>query len=322
MDGLLVIDKPSELTSHDVVARVRRILKERSAGHLGTLDPLATGVLPIVVGSMTRLAQFYTSAEKSYEGEIRFGFATDTYDAAGDTVGARNPVALTLEQVRHAAAAYVGVIKQVPPPFSAKKIAGVPAYKLARRKERVDLEPVTVEVKQLEISSLEGDRAWFQARVASGTYLRSIAHELGKSLGVGAHLGALRRTRVGEFGLADAVTLEGLEAAIGHATDVALHNIRYRTLAPGQNSREDEAFFIHPRRLLPDFPSVTAPPEGLTKVVHGNAVNLPDVSRSKYVKVFRGQTELVAIAMRIAGTLFHPKVVLATAPAHTPIQAG
>src|SRR5919109_3715094 len=108
MDGLLVIDKPSGLTSHDVVARVRRILKERSAGHLGTLDPMATGVLPIVVGSMTRLAQFYTAAEKSYAGEIRFGFATDTYDAAGDPVGPRNPVALTLEQVRQAAAGYVG----------------------------------------------------------------------------------------------------------------------------------------------------------------------------------------------------------------------
>src|SRR5919108_4533865 len=144
MDGVLVIDKPAGITSHDVVARVRKILKQRSVGHLGTLDPLATGVLPIVVGRMTRLTQFYTSAEKSYQGEICFGVETDTYDAAGEPAGPVKPVELTLEQVRQAARNFVGVIEQVPPPFSAKKIAGVPAYKLARKKKEVQLQPVKV----------------------------------------------------------------------------------------------------------------------------------------------------------------------------------
>ncbi|MCI0349200.1 MAG: tRNA pseudouridine(55) synthase TruB [Acidobacteriales bacterium] len=310
MDGVLVIDKPAGLTSHDVVARVRKILKQRSVGHLGTLDPLATGVLPIVVGRMTRLTQFYMSAEKQYEGEICFGVETDTYDAAGETVGQPKSVQLTLHEVTSAAKHFLGVIEQTPPPFSAKKIAGVPAYKLARKKKEVSLQPVKVEVKEFDILSLHRERAQFRARVASGTYLRSIAHDLGRGLGVGAHLAALRRTRVGEFAEGDAVTLESLESAYSGAADSTLHNIRYRTLHLSAQLADSSGFFIHPRQLLPEFPAVTATPEALAKVRHGNAVNLPEVSRSRYVKVFRGQTELVAIAMRIAGTLFQPKVVL------------
>src|SRR5437867_1823099 len=131
MNGVLIIDKSSGLTSHDVVARVRRVFKERAVGHLGTLDPLATGLLPLVLGSMTRLAQFYLASEKSYEGTIRFGFATDTYDAEGEAVGDCSQPSLTVEQVRDLAASFRGVIEQIPPPFSAKKIHGVPAYKLA-----------------------------------------------------------------------------------------------------------------------------------------------------------------------------------------------
>ena len=133
--GVLIVDKPAGMTSHDVVARVRRLTNERSVGHLGTLDPMATGVLPLLLGRMTRLAQFYLAAEKSYEGEIRFGFATNTYDAEGEPTGTPQPVGLTLEQVRAAAAGFRGSIQQMPPPFSAKKVGGVPAYKLARKKQ-------------------------------------------------------------------------------------------------------------------------------------------------------------------------------------------
>lgn len=308
MDGVLVIDKPGGLTSHDVVARVRKALKQRSVGHLGTLDPNATGVLPIVVGRMTRLTQFYTSAEKAYEGEIRFGFATDTYDAAGDPTGPRLETQLTLEQVRAAARRFVGIIEQMPPPFSAKKISGVPAYKLARKKKPVQLQPVKVEVKEFEVLTLKENRATFRARVASGTYLRSIAHDLGQQLGVGAHLGGLRRTRVGEFDLGDAVRLEQLQVAFSASTGNTSDNgyyVKYKT-----SPNDKMGIFIHPRRLLPEFPSVTAPEDALTRIRHGNAVNLPEVSRSQYVKVFQGQTELVAIARRIAGTLFQPKVVM------------
>ncbi len=292
MNGIVIIDKPAGMTSHDVVNRVRRILHERSVGHMGTLDPMATGVLPLVLGRLTRLAQFYTGSEKSYEGEIRFGFATDTYDAEGESTSAPGEIVkVSLEELRVLAGEFSGIIRQMPPPFSAKKIAGVPAYKLARNKKEVNLEAVEVEIKEFKILSAEGDRARFSATVASGTYMRSIAHDMGQRLGCGAHLASLRRTRVGEFDQADAHTLDELEAA-ALAGDV-------------------ESLLIHPRKLLPEFPSVTATEETAAMIRNGRAVNLPELSRARQVKVFRGQSELIAIATRIAGTLFQPKVVFA-----------
>ena len=239
MNGVIVIDKPPGFTSHDVVARVRRILKERSIGHLGTLDPLATGVLPLVLGNMTRLAQFYLSSEKGYEGVIRFGFATDTYDAEGEPAAAKVEARLTLAQIRELSKKFVGEIEQVPPPFSAKKIHGVPAYKLARKKKEVKLEPAKVEIKEFEILGWEGECARFKALVASGTYIRSVAHEMGQLAGCGAHLASLRRTKVAEFELKDAHTLEQLEDAVQGGE--ALNNL-----------------LVHPRTLLPAIPAVTA----------------------------------------------------------------
>jgi tRNA pseudouridine55 synthase len=289
MNGVLVIDKPAGITSHDVVNRIRRIAGEKSVGHLGTLDPMATGVLPLVLGKFTRLAQFYLGAPKSYEGEIRFGFATDTYDADGEPVTPATAMTLSLNQIREVARRFHGSIQQTPPPFSAKKIAGVPAYKLARKKQDVVLEPVSVHVDEFEISALEGDVARFRVRVSAGTYVRSIAHEIGQRLGLGAHLASLRRTAVGEFDIAQAFTLEQFDAAL-------------------RSGRGDEVL-IHPRRVLPDMPSVTATEENVSRIRHGNAVNLPELSRARLIKVFAGQTELIAIASRVAGTLFHPKVV-------------
>lgn len=292
MNGVLLIDKPAGITSHDVVNRVRRIVEERSVGHLGTLDPMATGVLPLVLGKFTRLAQFYLGAAKAYEGTIRFGFATDTYDAEGERVGDSVDVQpLTLDQLRIAAEPFIGSIQQVPPPFSAKKIAGVAAYKLARNKKEVALEPVTVNVEEFEITTLQGDIARFSARVSAGTYIRSIANDLGQRLGVGAHLASLRRTAVGEFDITQACTLEQLQNA---AQEKGLSEI-----------------LLHPRRILPEMPSVTATEENVTKIRHGQAVNLPDVSRARLIKVFAGQTDLIAIAARVAGTLFQPRVVFA-----------
>jgi tRNA pseudouridine55 synthase len=291
MNGILIIDKPAGLTSHDVVNRVRRILRERSVGHLGTLDPLATGVLPLVVGNLTRLAQFYTSSEKTYEGVIRFGFATDTYDAEGEPTSPVQQIALSLDQVREIAARFRGVIEQVPPPFSAKKIDGVPAYKLARKQKAFTLTPVRVEIKEFEILSAQNDRASFRARVASGTYMRSVAHDMGRQMGCGAHLESLRRIAVAEFELADAHTLEDLDTAVRNG------------------SAED--MFVHPRKVLPQFPCVTATEEMAARIRSGRSVNLPELSRARQVKVFHGQRELIAIATRVAGTLFHPKIVLA-----------
>ena len=213
MDGVLIVNKPAGITSHDLVARVRRILNEKSVGHLGTLDPSATGVLPLVVGRFTRLATFYSEADKRYEGVIHFGAATDTYDAEGEPLGPPQKASFGLEQLRDAAAKFVGKIQQAPPPFSAKKIAGVPAYKLARKKQDVELKSKDIEIKELEILAFDGDRARFEAWVSSGTYMRSLAHDLGRVLGCGAHLEELTRTAVREFTLNDARKLEELEAA-------------------------------------------------------------------------------------------------------------
>ena len=290
LNAVMVVDKPAGWTSHDVVAKVRRIVGERSVGHLGTLDPLATGVLPLVLGRMTRLCQFYSSSEKSYEGTIRLGIATDTYDADGEPVGAPQTVQVTLEEVARAATPLSGTIQQLPPPFSAKKIHGVPAYKLARKKQEVELRPVQVEVREFAVTALNGETLDFHCRVSSGTYVRSLAHELGQQLGIGAHLASLRRTAVAEFSIEQAHTLETIaEAAAQHRLDELL---------------------VHPRRVLPHIPSVTATEEVVGKIRHGRTVNLPEMSRSPWVKVFAGQAELVCLASRVAGTLFHPKVVL------------
>jgi tRNA pseudouridine55 synthase len=295
MNAVLIIDKPGGLTSHDVVNRVRRIVEQRSVGHLGTLDPLATGVLPLVIGNLTRLAQFYTASEKTYEGTIRFGFATDTYDAEGDPIGSPQAVSTSLAELQKLAQGFCGVMEQTPPPFSAKKIHGVPAYKLARKKKEVDLAPVQVEIHEFEISTFEEERAHFRARVASGTYMRSVAHDLGRLVGCGGHLESLRRTGVAEFTIGDAHTIEEVESAwrAGNCDEVC----------------------VHARKLLPGMPSVTATDEIAAHIRTGRAVNLPDFSRAKQVKVFYGQSELIAVATRVAGTLFHPKIVLATEPA-------
>ncbi|HEV2698642.1 MAG TPA: tRNA pseudouridine(55) synthase TruB [Terriglobales bacterium] len=290
MNGVLIIDKPSGLTSHDVVSRVRRILQQRAVGHLGTLDPIATGVLPMVLGSMTRLAQFYVASEKRYEGVVRFGVAMDTYDSQGEHISEPNAVSLTLDEAKELASRFVGSIEQMPPPFSAKKIGGVPAYKLARKKKPVQLKPVLVEIKEFEILSMEGERAAFRARVASGTYMRSIAHEMGNLAGCGAHLESLRRTAVAEFTIDCARSLEDLERA---ARDEEVENL-----------------LVHPRQLLPSLPSVTASDEIASRIRHGRPVNLPELSRAREVKVFYGQRELIAITTRVAGTLFHPRIVL------------
>ena len=332
MNAVLIIDKPAGLTSHDVVNRARRILRERSIGHLGTLDPMATGVLPLVTGSLTRLAQFYTASEKTYEGTIRFGFATTTYDAEGESTTTPQEVLIRAEEIETLATRFRGLIEQIPPPFSAKKIKGVPAYKLARQRKEVILKPVQVEIKEFEILEVGSDRVRFRARVASGTYMRSVAHDMGRELGCGAHLESLRRTAVAEFTLEDAHTLDEL-ATICHPDQNVCHPDRSVPSPTGTESvveslpRESEArrggpavaftetleaLFIHPRKLLPNFPSVTADEVTVARIRSGRTVNLPELSRARQVKVFAGQRELIAIATRVAGTLFHPKIVLTT----------
>jgi tRNA pseudouridine55 synthase len=288
LNGVIIIDKPKGMTSHDVVAVARRIFGERSIGHLGTLDPMATGVLPLVLGRFTRLAQFYGDATKGYDGEIRFGFATDTYDAEGEPQGPEADVSgMNLELIRKIAAQFLGAQEQKPPTFSAKKVEGVRAYKLARNNREVELRAVPVTVHEFDILDYSEGRARFRSLVSSGTYIRCLAHELGQRLGTGAHLSALRRTRVGEFSLDDA-----------------------RSLDDFSRDPNPEPSLIHPRRILPEMPSVTVTDEVAGYIRNGRAVNLLELSDARLVKVFINQRELLAIASRVAGTLFHSKVVL------------
>ncbi|QNI33385.1 tRNA pseudouridine(55) synthase TruB [Alloacidobacterium dinghuense] len=289
MNGLLIVDKPGGMTSHDVVVRVRRATGESSIGHLGTLDPMATGVLPLLLGKYTRLAQFFGSLEKTYTGTIRFGFATDTYDAEGQTVGDIAAVSLTLEQVREAGMRFQGEIEQMPPPFSAKKTDGKRAYQLARAGETPKLKAARITIKAFEITVLDGDTAAFRMTVSAGGYVRSVAHEMGIALGCGAHLASLRRVAAGPFVIDDALPLVEIEAHTG-------------TLL--------EAKMPHPRALLPDLPAVTADALSIGRVRNGAAVNLPEFGSAPMVKVFEGQRNLIAIGRRIAGTLFQPFVVL------------
>jgi tRNA pseudouridine55 synthase len=290
-NGILVVDKPQGFTSHDVVARLRRILGERSIGHTGTLDPMATGVLPMLTGRMTRLAQFYGEARKRYEGTLRFGFSTDTCDAEGvalEPPPARKASELTLEELRLHAARFEGRIQQMPPAYSAKKVNGVPAYKLARQQKPVELKPVEVAIDSFEIIDLEGDTAHFAADVSAGTYIRSLARDLGESLGCGAHLSSLRRTASGSFAIAQAHTLAEIEEA-------------------GENVGE---LFLPPRQVLAHLPAVTATPDVVGRIRNGMSVNLPEFSDAQYVRVYASQRLLLAVCQRLAGTLFKPKVVL------------
>jgi tRNA pseudouridine55 synthase len=287
--GLLIVDKPGGITSHDVVARVRRATGESSIGHLGTLDPMATGVLPLLLGKYTRLAQFFGALEKTYTGTIRFGFATDTYDAEGQAMGEAVPVALTLDQVRSAATPFHGEIEQMPPAFSAKKIGGKKAYQLARAGETPKLKPAKITIKQFEITALDGDTAAFIMTVSAGGYVRSVAHELGIAIGCGAHLASLRRVAAGPFLIEQAIPLAEIE------------------LLTADQLQEK---MPHPRALLPELPSVTADAFSIGRLRNGAAVNLPEFGSAPVVKIFEGQRNLIAIGRRLAGTLFQPTVVL------------
>jgi tRNA pseudouridine55 synthase len=290
VNGLLILDKPAGMTSHDVVARTRRIVNERSIGHLGTLDPMATGVLPLLLGRYTRLAQFFGRMEKSYTGTIRFGQATTTYDAEGEPVGPSTPVSLDGEALKGHAEHFNGELLQTPPAYSAKKIGGRAAYSLARAGEAVELAPVRIVVHEFAIASVDGDTAAFRATVSAGGYIRSLAHDLGQRLGCGAHLASLRRVAAGPFHIDAALSLEEL-ATLTEAGELERH-------------------LPHPRTLLPEFPATTADAHTAGRMRNGALCNLADFSAAPRVKVFASRHELIGIAQRVAGTLFQPLVVI------------
>jgi tRNA pseudouridine55 synthase len=293
VDGVLVVDKPEGITSHDVVDRVRGIAKTRKVGHLGTLDPIATGVLPLVIGRATRLAQFFSSSDKSYEGRIRFGCATDTYDREGAAVSAPMEPRFTRQDLESALGEFRGSILQTPPPYSAKKIAGTPAYRLARRQIPVALAPVEVQIHELSLIDFDGQRARVRVRCSAGTYLRSIAHEIGQRLRCGAFLEELRRTASGEFLEENAHTFADLEKLAAEA-------------------RLDEAM-IPASQVLPEIPSTSVDALTAGQIRQGKDFRLSPFlaqSRAKYVKAIGPEGDLIAIGEARLPHLYHPILVL------------
>lgn len=292
MHGVLVVDKPAGLTSHDVVVAVRRATGERRIGHTGTLDPIATGVLPLACGRATRLARFLTASDKDYEATIRFGLTTDTYDITGAEVR-RTERAPGRAAVERAVAALAAATTQVPPPFSAKKIAGQRAYELARRQAGVTLAPVPIRVDQAEVRHVEGTRAIVRLSVSAGFYVRSFAHDLGELVGTGACLEALRRTRSGEFSLEDAIPLARIV----------------------ERPAEARAHLVPMERLLPALPAVRVTGEGRHRVAHGQALgpaHLTDrpPAPTGWTRLFDDEGRLLALATPKPGGVLHPALVL------------
>ncbi len=314
MDGLLVIDKAAGVTSHDVVANTRRILKERRIGHTGTLDPFATGVLLVLVGRATRLAQFLSGSDKEYDAIIRLGYATDTGDRTGTPItgphGSADPsrpvkfARWSEEEIQQALASLRGWIDQVPPMYSAKKIGGKKLYELARRGEEVKREPVQVCIHEFEAIRPDGQLVKdnldgtfdFHVRVvcSAGTYVRALAEDFGKRLSVGAHLAELRRTRVGDFGLTNAVTLEQLKTSFGEEAIGTM--------------------LLRPSAALSRLPFVHLSGDDVRRARHGMEVKVGETAWSdgEKVKMCDVNDHLIAIGDYDATTQrLHPSVVLA-----------
>ncbi len=303
LSGVFVIDKPAGWTSHDVVAALRRLLRTRQVGHFGTLDPFATGVLPLSVGKATRFAQFYLKSRKAYEGTIRFGYATDTYDATGQPSSERVTAHLDSIALERVFGDLTGRLMQTPPPFSAKRVGGVRAYKLARQHKPVALAPVDVEVYALELLNVQADLVSFAVECSGGTYVRSLAHDIGQRLGCPAHLASLRRTAVAEFTENRAVTLERLEDSV--------------------RKGELETWRVPLEALLPECPELVVRGREEMSVRHGHAFELaqafrPDrgdkASRTpvmSVLKIVNAERRLIAVARHVSGSVYHPDLVLA-----------
>lgn len=212
LDGVLFVDKPSGITSHDVVYRLRRKLQMKRIGHAGTLDPMATGLLIMLVGKATRISQYLISLDKVYEGEITLGVTTNSQDAEGEIMETRPVPPLTPDELRAAMAGFLGDQYQTPPMFSAVKIEGVPLYKLARKGQEIEREPRFIRISAFELLSFESPNLAFRLHCTKGTYVRTVAHDLGSKLGCGAHLSALRRTGSGRFDISQCTPLDEIES--------------------------------------------------------------------------------------------------------------
>jgi tRNA pseudouridine55 synthase len=314
IDGILVVDKPRGKTSHDVVESVRRMAGFRQIGHLGTLDPLATGVLVLALGRATRLARFYSGRRKRYMCAARFGFATDTYDADGEPLTADSAPSLDAAELQELASRFVGRIQQTPPAFSAKKIHGRPAHELARKHKPVELAPVEVDVYEFRLTGVEGTVARFTVECGAGTYIRALAHDLGKLHGSGAHLAEISRTAVGEFTIDQAVSLAEL------TEDAEAGKLASRVI-PLEN-------------LLPDLPRAAVLPVIEKRIRHGAKFNLPLAQiqpgrttaaqsapaqldsgdwKPARLRIFNQQGRLIAIAEPVVPRTYQPVLVFDSA---------
>jgi tRNA pseudouridine55 synthase len=301
LNGVLVVDKPSGPTSHDVVDRVRAAFGTRRVGHTGTLDPFATGVLPVCVGKATRLVRFLASGSKTYRAAVRLGFATTTDDLTGEPLSEPRPVPADVEQLRGACGAFVGELTQRPPAYSAKHVGGRRLYELARAGRPVEAPVARVRVLSLELLSAKGEVLEIEVTCSTGTYIRAIARDLGEALGCGGHLTALRRTRSGELDLSQATPWDALDA-------------------------QAERRMMPMSRLLLSVPAVTVGPEGVAAVRHGRDLpralvldGFPE-AQPQLIRILNSGGELLGLAVPrgfgfVGSTLpveptLHPEVVL------------
>lgn len=257
MDGLILIDKPQELTSHDIVAKLRDILNFKKIGHCGTLDPLATGLLVITLGKATRLFPFLSKTDKTYEGRIRLGFSTDTYDATGKPASPKKKKYPDKNSLQKTIRKFKGEISQLPPPYSAKKYKGKPLYSLARGKKEFQLKPSHITIYSFQLTQYQPPEFEFIVKCSSGTYIRSLAHDLGQILGCGAHLSELTRTETGNFQLKQSFSLD---------------EIREIT----RKGRIEE-FIIPMESLLPEFPKIILKDRGSVLARNGNMIPAEDI---------------------------------------------
>jgi tRNA pseudouridine55 synthase len=293
MNGAIVVNKPAGWTSHDAVNKIRRLAGTRRVGHLGTLDPMATGVLPLVVDGATRLAQFYVRSDKVYDAVIHFGYSTDSYDRDGAPTSPVTEIEITRERIEPLLERFRGQIQQTPPPISAKKIAGTPAYRLARQKVAVDLKPVEVTIESIELKECAGAEARMVVHCSAGTYLRALANDLGALVGCGAFLEKLIRLRAGAFSIEQARTIEQLEEL-------------------AKEDRFIEAY-IPAAEMLPEFPSEFVDTLTATFIRQGRDFRVSPFRvrpGSRYVKAVGQHGELIAIGEAKLPNLYHPILVL------------
>jgi tRNA pseudouridine55 synthase len=295
MDGILNINKATGMTSHDVVAKIRRLLKEKRVGHAGTLDPLASGVLPICVGQATRVAEYLSESGKAYLATIVFGAVTDTYDAEGTIIRTSSTADLTLKRIEEALQHFVGPQMQVPPRYSAIKLQGQPAYKRVRAGEDIALAPRPIVIHALQVTEWNPPFATLAIECSKGTYIRSLAYDLGEYLGCGASLNALVRTRSGPFLLSESITLEQLNDALtGETASVDSGNFH----TPGLNNLS--RFLYAADKALEQYPALTLDIATVERVQHGNAFRYSRdthmTQAGNIVRVYRDDGHFVAIA--------------------------